>query len=91
MVASGVPCGVISAFRSDLSEDENSRRHGELLDILLRNGFSPVEARGEWDGLPELCWVVPGIGLSELIELGSEFGQEAVAYAESGRHELHAT
>lgn len=78
------PSGVISAFRAEKSAEENEAAHGALLDVLLRNGFAPSEARGQWNGLPELCWVVPLIPLSELVELASDFGQEAVVYVEDG-------
>lgn len=71
---SGVPAAVLSAFTDGATDEENLARHGELLDILLRNGFSPLEARGEWDGLPELCLVVLGLPEAELIPLGAEFG-----------------
>lgn len=79
---SGVPCGVVSAFSEWRSGEENQASHGELLDILLRNGYSPVEARGEWEGVPELCWVVPGITESELLELARDFQQESVVYVD---------
>lgn len=88
---SGVPAAVLSAFTDEATDEENLARHGELLDILLRNGFSPLEARGEWDGLPELCLVVPGLPESELVSLGAEFGQEAVVYVENGEPRLLRT
>lgn len=81
-VLSCVPCAFLSAFDGQASLEENLRRDGELLDVLLANGFSPVRSRGEWDGLPELCWAVPGMSLDEAVGIGADFGQEAVAWGD---------
>jgi hypothetical protein len=81
----GASYGVLSAFagRPD-SQDETL--HAKLRDELKAAGYSPVEARGEWEGVPELCWVVPGIALDELVAMALRFGQEAIVFCSTGGH-----
>ncbi len=73
--------GMISAFSERLGMEDNLRRHGELLDILLRNGYSPVEVPGGQHGIHGPFWMVAGIEMSELRDLGVDFGQVSVLWS----------
>jgi len=76
--------GVLSAFREGRKDAENDYAHRMLLGDLNAMGYAPVEAVGEWDGVPERCWVVPGIKPDILLELGTKYRQEAVVYCPPG-------
>lgn len=72
--------GVLSAFREGRTDEENAYSHKMLQGDLNAMGYSPTEAVGEWEGVPEKCWVVPGIKPDILLELGMKYRQEAVVY-----------
>lgn len=80
---SGEGYGVLSAF-VDGADENNALRHIWLREDLKARGYDPIEALGEWEGVPELVWIIPCIPESVLLELGAEYGQEAVIHCPSG-------
>jgi len=76
--------GVLSAFREGRPDADNEYAHGQLLGDLNAMGYQASEAVGEWEGVPERCWVVPGIKPEILLELGTKYRQEAVVYCPDG-------
>lgn len=71
-----------------LPEEENRRRQSELEDVLREGMWKYYPGAGvpEEEGWPaEESFLVAGISLSEALELGKRFGQNAVLWGESGQ------
>lgn len=79
----GVSYGVLSAY-ADRTDSQNEFLHQKLQKELEGLGYSPVESIGEWEGVPEKCWVVPNINISEFVELARRYEQEAVIVCARG-------
>lgn len=85
MRVAGGGYGVLSAFREGRTDATNEKAHHQLRGDLNAMGYEPVEAVGEWEGVPERCWMVPGIAPEILLELGTKYRQEAVVYCPDGQ------
>jgi hypothetical protein len=81
---SGIEYGVLSAHRAGRTTAENSYSHSMLQGDLNAMGYEPIESIGEWDGIPEKCWIVPGMKPELLLELGTKYRQEAIVYCPPG-------
>lgn len=80
--------GIISAYRSELSRNENKRRHTELIQYLNSRGYKWEVTQGAW-GTPEgyaleNSILVYAVDLDDLIMLGDYYGQEAIIFKEAG-------
>lgn len=69
----------ISAQRSDLSKPENEKRHKELKDKVLKQGYGFRETEGHWEGGKEKSLLVhaKGVGNSH----GASLHRDMVAHA----------
>lgn len=76
----GAGTGVISVWKDGLPDDVNWRRTGELLDVLVANGY--VARAGTAPRGP--CWVVDGIEEDELAHLARSFGERFVLFGGPG-------
>lgn len=76
--------GVISAYRAGRPKESNDYSHNMLLGDLKAMGYNPIESIGEWNGIPEKSWFVPGIKPDILMNLGTKYRQEAVVYRAIG-------
>lgn len=76
--------GVVSVWRADLSDEENWLVAGNLLDVLMANGYVVRGAsapRGP-------CWVVEDIRLDDLVRIARDFGERFVLYGSDGDFKL---
>jgi len=81
-------CAFITAFNPFsqlLTDNENLKRHQELLNLVIEYCFFEGEGRGEdstWK--PEKSLFILGITREKAIILGKYFEQNAIVFAESG-------
>ena len=78
---------ILSAYRKDLSEDENLKRHEQLKNFLREDGYGWKEVRGvykdkEGETTIENGVFVPNLHPEVAIELGKYFNQEAIIFAD---------
>lgn len=77
--SAGTSYGVLSAY-TDRSDPQNQLLHTKLRDELKESGYEPIEATGEWKGMPDLCWMVAGIELDELVGIARRYEQETIVF-----------
>lgn len=71
-----------------LPEEENRRRHAELVELVRRSGYTHHPSRGrdresgDWD---ERGLAIEGMARWEVLDLARRFGQRAAVLAEAGR------
>ncbi|HED37325.1 MAG TPA: hypothetical protein ENI76_03650 [Ignavibacteria bacterium] len=73
--------GILSAFVTNKSYEDNSIFHWIMFDDLINIGYNPIQWHGVWDFNFELCWIVPGINFEKLCNIANKYRQEAVVYA----------
>ncbi|RMH16315.1 MAG: DUF3293 domain-containing protein, partial [Gammaproteobacteria bacterium] len=81
IIASFTPFAVVSAYRSELSDDENQERHEELLaDAKSKFGSRVLELEGEFEGSKEKSILVYGTEPVELIARAwcEQYEQDAI-------------
>ena len=71
-----------------LPEQENAARHQKLVAVAAANRWQYWEGRGigadtSWQ--PELSLLILGISKATALELGQQFGQNAIVFGESRR------
>lgn len=76
--------GIISAFRGNLSKDENLARHKNLIATVRNNGLGYIQMAGGFveDGkeVVEYSLFVPKISMELLFDLGNKYDQFSVIY-----------
>lgn len=72
--------GVISAYRDELPNDENKRRHEELKKTIKKKGYGFVELKGRFGGKDEQSLFVPMVNKNLLLTLGKKYDQDSVIY-----------
>jgi hypothetical protein len=96
-ITKDTPFGVVSAFRFELSEEENLKRHEALKKKAREMGYGFIEQRGGYTysdeaagekTFEERSLFIPGVDLEDLTKLGEEFGQETVIYKDATRFDL---
>lgn len=80
--------GHISAFRGDLSKEQNKVRHKNLKDVITGRGLGYIEMSGGYreEGGPveELSLFVPEIEKDDLVILGQRYDQYSVIWKGDG-------
>ena len=72
----------------ELSLAENQTRNQHLLAQLKRQGFSTYEGIGipdDGDWAPEESFFIVGVSREHAIELGEQYGQNAIVFGEAGK------
>ena len=76
--------GIISAFRSENSNETNKKLHDELKKKVRAMGYGFIELRGGYKGdegfNEELSLLIPNIKKSEIVQLGRHYKQHSVMY-----------
>ncbi len=72
--------GIVSSHRRDRTQAENKHLFSQLRALVDSLNLSYTTGTGKWRDAPEPAIMVRNIGLDELREIGSKYGQEAVAY-----------
>jgi hypothetical protein len=87
LMGMGRSFGVISAYRSNLSKSENQQRHGQLVADLQKLGYRNVHPmKSSWEDMAtkvthkEKSLFVPAIDFSTLLDLGTQYEQDAVLF-----------
>lgn len=63
---------------------QNAVMHEKLGKEIASDGHAPVEVTGEWSGLTELGWAIPGVGMEYLVEMARRYGQDSVVFCPRG-------
>jgi hypothetical protein len=71
---------ILSAFKSNLSAEENVKRHFDLAEILDLSGLHPIPLESSYRGEKEWAFLVPH--LSEVVarEIAADFQQESIIH-----------
>lgn len=76
--------GIVSAFRTVNSEQENRARHEELKKAVRSMGYGFIEMRGGYKGdegyAEELSLLIPKIKKKEIVDLGRQYEQHSVMF-----------
>ena len=89
--------GIISAYKNDLSFDENKQRHEQLReDIRKKYGYIELNSGYTYKNndvdveqqVKEQSFFVPKIELSYLINLGNKYEQETIIYKDENQFSL---
>lgn len=90
--------GVVSAYKYNIDEEENFKRHLELLEDIrsMKHGF--IEQISGYKYLSddnnkeilvkERSFLVPNVSLSEILKLGKKYEQESIIYKDKERFDL---
>lgn len=74
--------GVISPFRKENSDDENSENYKALAKMVRKLGYGYIELKGGYDGdegfFSEKSLFIPNIKRHEIVELGKTFNQHSI-------------
>ena len=89
--------GVISAFMSGLSLEENLKRHNSLKSdikglklgfIEQRSGYTYLKKDETEEQVEEMSFFVPNITYQQIINLGKKYNQETIIYKDNYRFDL---
>lgn len=79
-------------LESEMSEAEQKARHGKLRDRLVEDGFAFSRVEGHYEGREDSFLVMVHDAERDYVkQIGKEFNQDSVIYAEGGKQELHYT
>jgi hypothetical protein len=76
---------IISAYKSDLSREENQTRQMDLHTALCAPGCTPKIVDGSYQGVAEVSNVVVGPDQASVLELAEHFQQESILEVSPGR------
>lgn len=80
--------GILSAFLSTLSPEDNNARHKTLKQRVRGLGYGFIPAKGVWDGAAEMSLFVPNMSREDVATLAAEFGQEAYVHGADGKYQV---
>lgn len=71
---------VLTAWRQELTRDENISRMNELNELLKVRRFNFEKTEVIWGGFTEPAFRIDGLNLENALILGKQFKQEAITY-----------
>ena len=82
------PFGIMSAFKSNRSPDQNNESNRLLKRKLQELGYGFIPGRGVWVGAPEKSLFIVGIDQPSLQKLSEEFGQQSYVIGDEGKYKI---
>lgn len=87
--------GVVSAFRSDNSAEDNNRLYMEMKGEVRKMGLGFIEMRGGYKGDQgfsiEPSLFIPSISRKQIIELGKKYNQHSIIFKDASEFSLIGT
>lgn len=89
--------GVMSAFRSNLSPEENKARHEELKNELRKNNLGYIEVEGAYREKQtgkmkdEASLFIPNVSRIQMISFGQKYDQDSVLYKDESAFQMIGT
>jgi len=95
-IENGDTFGVVSAYKSELSEVENKQRHKELASDIRSMGYGFIEQKSVYtyfddeEGVPmeEKSYFIPKISLKDILTLGANYEQESIIFKDDSKFAL---
>ena len=81
----GAGYGLVSAWGQHTPK-QNIFLHHKLKHELESLGYEPTESSCDSGSIPSLCWFVPDIILTDLVELARRYEQKAVIFSPQNGH-----
>ena len=71
--------GILTAFKADLTPEENAARMEQARAELTAQGYAPADQMGQYGGA-EPSFHVPGMTQEHAVQFGQKYGQESVIH-----------
>ena len=81
--------GILTAWNPNseqLPRDENNQRNKELFRDLKSSGYGPIKIKGKFGNF-ERSFLVPNMSKSNAVEMGQQYGQDAVIWGTKAKDE----
>jgi len=74
--------GIVSAFKSEYTWEENLERNYQLSKDIRKLGYGFIPIIGRWEKIPEYSFFIPKITKDEIIELAKKYDQNYCIWGE---------
>jgi len=80
--------GIVSAFKSQYTWEENLEHHYQLSQDIKSLGYGYLPIVGKWKKVPEHSIFIPKIRKEEIVELAKKYDQDYCIWGEHGKWHL---